>query len=57
MNKLLDEKELKALVAMVKELETQIREQSEIARQIAIDIDCAETINKNINKKQKEQKA
>lgn len=51
MNKLLDEKELKALVAMAKELETQIREQSEIARQIAID--CEETINK----KQKEQKA
>ena len=44
MNKLLDEKELKALLAMVKELEAQIREQSEIARKIAIN--CEEAINK-----------
>ncbi|MBE9045029.1 hypothetical protein IQ255_11535 [Pleurocapsales cyanobacterium LEGE 10410] len=44
MNKLPDEKELKALVAMAKELETQIKEQSEIARKLAID--CEETINK-----------
>ncbi len=51
MNKIPDEKELKALVAMAKEFEAQIREQSETARKIAMD--CEETINK----KQKEQKA
>ena len=51
MNKLPDEKKLKALVAMAKEFKAQIREQSEIVRKIAID--CEESINK----KQKGQKA
>jgi hypothetical protein len=48
MNKLPDEKELKALVAMAREFEVQIKEQSEIARQIAME--CETTISK----KQKE---
>ena len=51
MNKLPDEKELKTLVAMAKEFEAQISEQSEIARKIALDCE------KTINKEQKEPKA
>ncbi|VEP18750.1 conserved hypothetical protein [Hyella patelloides LEGE 07179] len=51
MNKLPDEKELKALVAMAKEFEAQIKEQSEIARKIAVE--CEEVLSR----KQKEQKA
>jgi hypothetical protein len=47
MNKLPDERELKALVEMAKSFETQIKEQSEIARKIAIK--CEETINKKQN--------
>lgn len=50
MNKLPNEKELKVLVAMAKDFEAQIREQSEIAKKIAME--CEETINK----KQEEQK-
>ena len=51
MNKLPDEKELKILVAMAREFEVQIREQSEIARKIAME---CETTTSN---KQKEPKA
>jgi hypothetical protein len=51
MSRLPDEQELKALVEIAKGFEAQIREQSEIARKIAIK--CEETINK----KQKNQKA
>jgi hypothetical protein len=50
MTKLPDEKELKALVAMAKDFEVQIREQSEIARKIAMKCEI-------ISNKQKEQKA
>ena len=50
MSKLPDEKELKALVAMVKEFEEQIREQSETARKIAME--CEEAVNKNPKKQQ-----
>lgn len=48
MNKLPDEKELKALVVMAREFEVQIKEQSEIARQIAVE--CETTISKKQKK-------
>jgi hypothetical protein len=51
MSKLPNEQELKALVEMAKNFETQIREQSETVREIAIK--CEEIINQ----KQKNQKA
>jgi hypothetical protein len=51
MNKLPDEKELKGLVAMAKEFEAQIKQQSETARKIAIE--C----QKAIKEQQKQQKA
>jgi hypothetical protein len=51
MNKLSDEKELKTLIVMAKEFEAQIKEQSEIARKIAMEFE------ETINKKPKQQKA
>lgn len=47
MNKLPDEKELKALVAMAKNFEVQMKDQSETARKIAME--CEKTINKKQN--------
>lgn len=51
MNKLPNEQELKALAEMAKNFEAQIREQSETAREIAME--CEEAISK----KQKQQQA
>ena len=50
MSKLPDEQELKILVEMAKDFEAQMREQSEIARKIAIE--CEEAINKKQKKQQ-----
>ena len=50
MSKLPEEKELQALTQMAKDFEAQMREQSEIARKIAIE--CEKIINKEQDKYQ-----
>ena len=51
MNKLPDEKELKALAEMAQDFEAQMRDQSETARKIAMELEKA------ISKDQKKQQA